>query len=66
MFLFEYLLLCRNFFDPLTLLDGGGGASFFKGQIEKKTSSAKNLKQFLSLFLYLFFLHCASIFIKTI
>jgi hypothetical protein len=39
---------------------------FFKGQIVKKTLSAKNLKKFLSLLLDLFFVHYASIFIKTI
>ena len=53
----------------LTLLDMGGGLSappFFKGQIVKKTLSAKNLKKFLSLFLDIFFVYCASNFIKTI
>jgi hypothetical protein len=53
----------------LTLLDMAGGLlapPFFKGQIVKKTLSTKNLKKFLSLLLDLFFVHYASIFIKTI
>ncbi len=53
----------------VTLLDMAGGLlapRFFKGQVVKKTLSAKNLKKFLSLLLYLFFLHYASIFFKTI
>jgi hypothetical protein len=39
---------------------------FFKIQIVKKTVSAKNLKKLFSLLIDLFFVNCASIFIKTI
>jgi hypothetical protein len=64
-----YILNNRNNQNILTLLDMAGGLlapPFFKGQIVKKTLSAKNLKKFLSLLLDLFFVHYASIFIKTI
>ena len=53
----------------LTLLDMEGGLigpPFFQKPNSQKTFSAKNLKKFLSLLLDLFFVHCSSIFIKTI
>jgi hypothetical protein len=67
MIIWSIVIIIINF--VLTLLDMAGGLlapPFFKGQIVKKTFCAKNLKKFLSLLLDLFFVHYASIFIKTI